>query len=535
MADIFNLTPRAADALTHRSANELQSTSPKPRSISKIPKKGVKSPAVREGPGQLENTLLSPSSRQTNPSTSPASPRATRVAPESPYKPSSSRAGTPASNTPASPRAYLEGLKPDNLANGILRDQTTANAANYPTAWIVQLQASLQEPVDKLRESMQAHLGPKGDVSQLFPAAGNDADFDWKPFKTRCDNLWPVFSKTILSLKSLPPPTLALLAEFRAELARLPAFLALEPDAQNKVVSDTLFNLLIWNGVIGAMMNAAPPAYQRLVHGFGAYVKAAWGMQAQSQGNISSRIALLVQPACLTQCSAFRKALTEETERIAPLITVRFQDDHGNHALNTLREKNIDQHFTNTWEGRNDDYARVVERGDYSLVDEKGTKTRCKSYRELKEFVGAGARKSLPEVVLHVAGERIKNFLCNTYLYKIGNPLFTDLHGRRVEPVPSLQTQFTLHRDDENGGRITVHFSAIDPTVCSVMVIESSGSEDLDFEVPPYFPASLAFNGTFHFHQNEEFEAGSIEVTGQNFHLLAVRGTRKPIIAQGLS
>nr|WP_314629743.1 hypothetical protein [uncultured Noviherbaspirillum sp.] len=523
MADIFNLTPRAADALLHRSANESRSTSAKHKSASKNPKKGVKSPEVREGPGQPGNTLLFPASRQNTPFTSPASPRATRVAQESPYKSSSSEAGTPASKTPASPRAYLERLKPDKLANGILRDQTTANAANYPTAWIAQLQDSLQEPVSKLRKRMQAHIGPKGDLGQFYPEAGGDADFDWKPFKALCDDLWPVFSKTILSLKTLPSPTLALLAEFRAELARLPAFLALEPSAQNKAVSDALFNLLIWNGVINPMMNAVPPAHQRLAHGFGAYVKAAWGMQAQSQGNIGSRVASLVHQACLAQCSDFHKALTEETGRIAQLINVRFQDDHGNHALNTLREKNIDRHFTNTWEDRNDDYARIVERGDYSLVDENGIKTRCRSYGELKAFVGAGARKSLPEVVLHVAGERIKNFLCNTYLYKIRHPLFTDLHGRRVEPVPSLQTQFSLRRDDENDGRITVHFSAIDPEVRSVMLVGSNGSEDLGFEIPPYFPASLAFHGTFHFYQNEEFEAGSIEVAGQNFHLLAVR------------
>ncbi|MDB5779185.1 MAG: hypothetical protein JWP93_1550 [Polaromonas sp.] len=520
---MLNLTQRSIDTLTTRSANEMSSTPSKQKSASKSPKKGVKSPKVREGPGQSENMLLSPSSRQNKASNPPALPRTTRAAPTSPYKPFPPKAVVPASNTPASPRAYLEGLKPDNLANGILRDQTAANAAHYPTAWIVQVQDSLKEPVSKLRKMMQAHLGPEGDVGHFYPAAGGDEDFDWTPFRTLCDILWPVLSGTVLSLKTLPAPTLALLAEFRAELTRLPAFLALEPNARNKAVSDALFNLLIWNGVIGPMVNAVPPAYQRLAHGFGAYVKAAWGMQAQSQGNISSRIASFVQEVRLKQCSAFRELLTEETERIARLITVRFQDDHGNHSLNALREKNIDRHFTNTWEDRNDDYARVVELGDYSLVDDNGIKTRCSSYSELKAFVGTGARKSLPEVVLHVAGERIQNFLCNTYLYKIGSPLFTDVQGRRVEPVPSLRTQFSLRRDNDNGGRITVHFSAIDPEVRSVMLIESNGNEDLEFEAPPYFPASLAFHGTFHFHQNEEFEAGFIEVNGQNFHLLTVR------------
>ena len=522
MADMINLTQRSADNLTARPATGARSTPTKHKSASKTPKTGVKSPEVREGPGQSENTLLSPSSRQNKASNPPASPRATRVAPDSPYKPSPATTGAPASNAPASPRAYLEGLTPDNLANGILRDQTAANAANYPTAWIVSVQNSLQEPVNKLREMMQTHLGPKGEVDQLYPAPGNDEDFNWKPFRQLCDTLWPVFSGAVLSLKTLPPPTVALLAEFRAELACLPAFIALEPAARNKAVSDATFNLLVWNGVIGPMINAVPPAYQRLAHGFGAYVKAAWGMQAQSQGYISSRIASFVQDARSKQCVAFRKALAEVIERIAPLGIVRFQDDHGDHALNTLREENMDRHFTNTWNDRNDDYGRVVELGDYFLVDDKGIKTRCRSYGELEAFVGAGARKSLPQVVLHVAGERIKNFLCNTYLYKINIPLFTDLHGRRVEPVPALQTQFSLHRDENNGERITVHFSCIDPAVRSVMLIESSDGEALESEAQPYFPASLEFHGEMHFHQNEEFEAGNIQVAGQNFHVLGV-------------
>lgn len=522
MADIINLTQRSADNLTARSATQARSTPSKHKNTSKSPKKGVKSPEVREGPGQSENTLLSPSSRQNKASNPPASPRATRVAPDSPYKPSSSTPGASASDAPASPRAYLEGLTPDNLANGILRDQTAANAANYPTAWIVSVQNSLQEPVNKLREMMQTHLGPTGDVGRFYPAPGSGENFNWKPFRQLCDTLWPVFSGTVLSLKTLPPPTVALLAEFRAELARLSAFIALEPATRTKAVSDAIFNLLVWNGVIGPMINAVPPAYQRLAHGFGAYVKAAWGMQAQSQGHISSRIASFVQDARSKQCTAFRKALAVEIERILLLGTVRLSDDHGDHALNTLREKNMDRHFTNTWKDRNDDYASVVELGDYSLVDDKGIKTRCRSYGELEAFVGPGARKSLPQVVLHVAGDRIKNFLCNTYLYKIRNPLFTDLKGRRVEPVPFLQTQFSLRRDKDNGGRIIVHFSCIDPAVRSVMLIEGSDGEALESEAQPYFPASLEFHGEMHFHQNEEFEAGNIQVAGQNFHVLSV-------------
>ena len=526
---MINLMQRFADNLTAHSATEARSTPPKHKGAAKTPKTGLKSPEVREGPGQSENTLLSPSSRQNKASSPPASPRATRVAPDSPYKPSSSTAGalvSNASNAPASPRAYLEGLTSDNLANGILRDQTAANAANYPTAWIAQVQASLEEPVSKLCEMMQAHLAPmpKGDIEQLYPAPGNDEDFDWKPFKRLCDAIWPVFSRAVLSLNTLPPPTMALLAEFRAELARLPAFIALEPAARDKAVSDATFNLLVWNGVIGPMINAVPPAYQRLAHGFGAYVKAAWGMQAQSQGNIGSRIASFVQDARSKLCTAFRTDLAEEIERIAPLGIVRFHDDHGDRTLNILREKNMDRHFTKTWENRNDDYARVVELGDYSLVDDKGIKTRCRSYGELEAFIGPGARESLPQVVLHVAGDRIRNFLCNTYLYKIRNPLFTDLKGRRVEPVPCLQTQFSLRRDENNGGRITVHFSCIDPAVRSVMLIESSDGESLESEAQPYFPASLEFHGEMHFHNNEEFEAGNIEVAGQNFHVLDVEG-----------
>lgn len=481
--------------------------------------KALASPKVREQSGSPKKTLFSSSPKHAG-CLPLAFSAATQAAAGSPDKSSSSRAGTSAPELAASPRAYLEGLKAGNLTYGILRDQTTANAGNYPAAWISQVQASLEVVVGKLLELAPTVLAamPKKDLNRLFPAAGYDEGFDWKPFNDLCTGLWPAFSGQVIALASLPPRTMGLLAEFRAELGGLPVFLDLEPAARNKTVSDALFNLLIWNGIFSPLTQSVPEQYQRLVNGFCAYVKAACGMQAQTRGAIGGAIASMVPDEQVEQCAAFLAALMQQVERIATIRTVRFQDDHDNHALNREREKNVDRHFAQTWESRDDDYAQVVRQGNYALIDGKGKKTPCKSYRDLKAYVGPGDKQSLPEVVLHLAGERIKNFLCNTYLYKTKNPLFIDAQGRRVDPVPTLETAFVLRRDADRENRITVMFSCVDHAVKTAMLV-GPGDEDLEMEATPVFQASLEFHGEMHFYPNEEFEVGNIQLTGQNFHM----------------
>jgi hypothetical protein len=435
------------------------------------------------------------------------------VAASSPYKSPSSAAGAP-----PSPRAYLEGLKPDNLANGMLRDQTSANAGHYPTAWIGKVQASLEEPVSELIALAPTVLAAmqEEDLDRLFPAVGSEENFDWQPFRDLCAKLWPDFSRQVVSMKSLPPRTLGLLAEFHSELLRLHNFNNLGTDARNKAVSDAVFNLLIWNGIFSPLNNHFPEKYQRLVNGFCAYVKAAWGMQDLMKGGIGGSIAAMVPKGHVKQCADFRTDLMQQVARVAATRSVSFDDDTGNPAPNKLREKNIDLHFAETWLSRADDYEKVVKQGNYFLTDADGVERKCTSYRELSKFVGEGSRKSLPQVVLHVAGDRIKNFLNNTYLYDTEKSAFAAANGRRVDPVPKLETRFTVSRNDT--GKITVKFSAVDHAVKSAMLVET-GDESLGVEAIPLFQASLEFHGEMYFYPNEEFEAGNIRLTGQNLHL----------------
>lgn len=486
------------------------------------PKKEQKSdgipPKVLEKPAKTGVNLLSPPARPGSciPLTSP---RVAQTEPGSPYKSPSSRAGAPAPDPSASLRAYLEGLKSDNLANVIFRDQTAATLLTYPVAWISQVQASLEPTVDELYKLAPVALTimPQNMPGLLYPEAGCEEGFDWQLFKNLCAILWPEFSSQVISLESLPPRTLGLLAELHQQLAGLDAFRQLQPDARDKVLSDALFNLLIWNGIFSPLTKMFPDQYLRLVNGLCSYVKAAWGVQAQTQGNIGQAIISMVPTGHAKQCSDFSAALTKEVRRVALLRTVQFHDQSQHPALNRLREKNIDRHFTDTWRSREDDYDKVLRKGDYYLTDADGVEYPCKLYKDLCNYVDDGSKKKLPQVVLHVAGERIGNFLCHTYLYDGESPLFTDAKGQRVDPVPTLSTRFVLSRNEE--GTITVRFSSVDHEVKSAMLL-APGDDDSGIEATPLFQASLEFHGEFYFYpEGEQFEIGSTRLIGQNLHL----------------
>lgn len=497
-----------------RSKETPSNTPSRSTSPAKKGKGEASSPRVLEKSGKSTGSLL-----RHNACIPPSSPRVAHAASGSPYKPPSSSPGKPAPEASTSLRAYLEGLKPDNLANVIFRDQTPATALTYPTPWISQVQASLEAPVSKLCQlapAVQLAM-PENLPARLYPSAGCEEGFDWQPFSSACAKLWPEFARQVISLESLPPRTLGLLAELHHELGRLDAFCKLQPDARNKVMSDALFNLLIWNGIFSPLTKMYPDEFQRLVNGLCSYVKAAWGIRAQTQGSIGQAIISLVPAEHARQCTDFRAALMLEVERLASLRTVQFHDRLQQPALNGLREKNIDRYFTETWRGRVDDYKSVVKQGNYYLTDASGVEYPCISYEKLCEYVGNGSKNSLPQVVIHVMGDRIKNFLCNTYLYGGEKPLFNDASGRRVDPVPDLRTKFVLSRNEN--GRVDVAFSCVDPAIKSAMLVDADG-DGPGADAAPLFQASLAFHGTFHFYPDgEEFEASNIRVSGQNLHM----------------
>ncbi|MET0962288.1 MAG: hypothetical protein ABWY05_05645 [Noviherbaspirillum sp.] len=312
----------------------------------------------------------------------------------------------------------------------------------------------------------------------------------------------------------MPRLTLGLLAEVADELGRLPAFLALDADKQEKVLADAVFSVYIWNGILSPLMNRVPATHQRLMNLLCLYIKAAYGTTRTTQGEAGLKIIGLVQAPHSERCASFRGALMPEVDRLARLRTVAFHDRQDDHRLNKLREDHIDLYFTETWLGRADDYSAQIKSGAYLLSDASGSTRKCRSYEEFRSYVGPGSNGSLPEVVLHVTGERMKNFLCHTYLYDIHKHFLTDADGRQVDPMPDLETSFILSRNE--AGVLTVRYCCDDHAVTRAMLL-TPGQEDV--EAMPMFPAGIAFRGEMLFHPNEEFESGRVEIKGLNFHL----------------
>ena len=479
-----------------------------------IPKKGEPVLTQREADGATKDGLLS--SYQTSKGRGAARPQGKPAMQDSPYKQPArkSAAAVPVYTAAdlASLRAYLQTLKPDNLANSIFRDQSSA-ATSFPSAWIRQVQGSLEATVDRLLPAILSAAPSKALPALVPPLEGDDA-FDWTRFGELCSILWKDFSEHMFSTQGMPRLTLGLLAEVADELRRLPAFLALEAERRAQVLADALFSVYVWNGVMSPLMNRVPATHKRLMNLLCVYIKAAYGTTSTTQGESGLKVIGLVQAPHAQRCASFRRALMPEVERLAGLRTVVVQDRQDEHSLNGLREHHIDLYFTETWLSRADDYPRQLRQGSYLLTDRNGLTRKCRSYQEWRDYVGPGSKGSLPEVVLHVAGHRMKNFLCHTYLYDIDNPFFVDESGRRVDPVPDLEASFILSRND--AGVVTVRYCCDDHAVAKAMLVTA---EQQDAEATPLFPAGIAFSGEMLFHPNEEFESGPVEIKGRNFHM----------------
>jgi hypothetical protein len=279
------------------------------------------------------------------------------------------------------------------------------------------------------------------------------------------------------------------------------------------VLADALFSVFIWNGILSPLMKAAPGTHKRLLNYFSIYIKVAHGISATTQGTSGQHIISLMNAAHTEECAAFQKKLMQEVTRVAQLRTVHVHDKHEDRQINTIRERNMDRYFTETWLTRADDYDRQVGLGNYFLTDQDGVVQKCRSYNELRDYVGLGAKKQLPEVLLHVAGDRISNFLCQTYLYDGERPYCMAADGSRVDPVPDLKTRFILSRN--HSGVIIVQYCCHDDAVARAM-LQLNGN---DVDGIPLFPASITFSGEMRFHPNEDFECGPVEIQGINLHL----------------
>lgn len=504
-------TSAASSTTTTQVQNTPQQRATSPR------KKGE--PTLTEQASGKKRRLL-PSS-QPSPTNSPAAPRARLASSDSPYKPAAS-GPIPAPATDAraelkSLRVYLHSLRQDNLANAIFRDQTSA-ARDFPTAWTSQLQHALEEPVEALRdlEPFLEKAIAKAKKTGLIPAPGAAMDhFDWQPFANLCKTLWPKFAKQVLTIDSIPPLAIAMLAEVADELSELPAFLLLDQSIKTKVMSDTLFNLYIWTGVFSSLQKNMPKQYASVVDRLCLYVKGACGVTATTQGELGKAVTGLVSDQHRTEYKSFLDALSQKVEALAERRTVQFRDLRNVPELNRVHENNVARYFKSTWLTRKDDYRAVLIGGHYFLTEKGGASVRCLSYPAFRDYVGKGDRGTLPELILHVAGQRISNFLCQTYLYDSDMDLLEDTQGNKVHPVAELQPRFTFSRNDN--GLITVYYVCTAAAAANVILV---GNDETESDATPLLKGSLEFKGELRFYPDEQFESGEVEFTGRNFHLL---------------
>ena len=468
-----------------------------------------------------KKTRLLPSSHASS-TDAPAAYPERRASSGSPYKPASS-AKPAAPATSARPelkslRDYLYGLRQNTLADAIFRDQTSANKT-FPTAWISQLQNAMKEPVEALQD-LEKVLGKDIATAKktgLYPALDADMDidkFDWQPLDKLCKAFWPKFAKQVLTIDSVPPLAVALLAEAADELSDLPAFLLLDQPTKTKINADTIFNLYIWNGVFSPLQKNTSKQYASVINMLCLYVKGACGVTGTTQGDLGKAVTGLVSDQHRAEYDVFLKALSLKVAALADRRTVLFRDRRNVPAINQVHENNIARYFKSTWLDRDEDYKTTLIEGQYFLTEKSDAFVRCLSYPAFREYIGEGDRGTLPELVLHVAGPRIKNFLCQTYLYEPATELLEDVRGNKVHPVADLQTRFTFNRD--NNGVITVYYVCSDPAVESVMLV---GDGETESDATPLLKGSLEFKGELRFYPDEQFESREVEFTGRNFHL----------------
>ena len=189
--------------------------------------------------------------------------------------------------------------------------------------------------------------------------------------------------------------------------------------------------------------------------------------------------------------------------------TVSFDEAPGDTRIAAEHRKNAGMYFAATWPTRLPlHYQEQLEHGNYFLRHPNGEISRCTSYSEFIQFTGNGANSLLPELVLHVAGPQLHNFLCQTYLYNQSLSLFPYVGERRVEPMPELRTKFEI--ENHQDGRVSARYVASDENLSKVMLV---GSEAYDeHEDSPVNQASIHFSGTLLFSSTLAFSIAPVNL-----------------------
>jgi len=496
---------------------------PQPESPGSPGRRSKNAKGALASPPHKDRSGTAPAIKDGTPPSSPASgasraPLTPLLRPASPASPSPPFTLASAIASPASPEAgalrdYLQSASVDRLSNAIFRDQH-GFGTSFPQEWIRTVKHSMSRVTSNMVKAIEPIVAGQ-DLNKLVPPIGEQENFNWKPleriFSAACKALIAPGSST----SPLPFPTMILLAEMVDELRQAPGYQQLDNGQRNKAVEDAVFSVAIFYGLIGSLEERLKnTAYPRLANLLGIYLKACFGVASTSRGEIAGAIVKCARREQLAQCAAFRAELLREVRRIAELRRVRFDDWYTDPPHEDNLEKNIDIYFKDTWLARADNYEEQIRKGRYLLAEPDGARHPCRSYQQLVSHVGQGSKGTLAETILHVAGERLNNFLCQSYLYSPCCRLFTDIAGRFVEPIPQLQSRFLIRQATSEC--ITVEYRCTDADVRSVKLIGKN--EEDEYDAAPALPASLEFAGVLHFFPNEEFEVGSVQIRGRNLH-----------------
>ena len=235
-----------------------------------------------------------------------------------------------------------------------------------------------------------------------------------------------------------------------------------------------------------------------------------WMQDAVS--NRTSRNRLPTQPHLVPPCSGQK----HETTITQAGQTVFFDEAPGDRRITAEHRKNVGVYFTDSWASRLPlHHQQQVEQGNYVLRHPNGEVSRCTSYAEFTRFTGEGAPPLLPELILHIAGPQLHNFLCQTYLYNQALSLFQLVGERRVEPMPVLTTTFELEHHTD--GRILATYVASDDNLGKVMLVGRKPYDE--HEAGPIGQAGIHFSGTLLFSPTLAFSIAPVKIsaTGMQF------------------
>ena len=247
------------------------------------------------------------------------------------------------------------------------------------------------------------------------------------------------------------------------------------------------------------------------------FMRAALGESKAVHSCASPQLAFLPYQALSGQVNAgFPNAGWQQNKQpaygqmsIAHGAALSFDEQPNDQRIACHHMRNLARYFTDTWPTRVPfSQPQQFEQSDYMLTDGSGQSRRCGTYRELTQFLAGSAVPDMADRLLHVAGPRLSNFLCQTYLYNPALCLFGNVGRHRIEPLANLRATFEIACNQR--GEIRVRYTASDDHVDRVMLV--GPLEHDEHEALLAAPASIRFSGTLLFAADGAYAVGPVQV-----------------------